>query len=84
MKNLKPMYGFQENVFDTLGEKVKELDVNERHDKKIKCYIHVLSNYYYNYLGALLIDEMALSSAVSFNKSTLKVDGLVDLGLLLL
>lgn len=32
-------------------------------------------------LGALLLDEMALSSAVSFNKSTLKVDGLVDLGL---
>jgi len=32
------------------------------------------------YLGALLLDEMALSSAISFNKSTLKVDGLVDLG----
>lgn len=33
MKNLKPLYGFQENVFNTLGEKVKKLDVNEQHDK---------------------------------------------------
>lgn len=33
IKNLKPAYGFQENVFDTLKEKVKQLDVNERHGK---------------------------------------------------
>lgn len=31
--NLKPAYGFQENVFEILEEKVKQLDVNERHGK---------------------------------------------------
>lgn len=33
IKNLKPAYGFQENVFEILEEKVKLLDVNERHGK---------------------------------------------------
>jgi len=31
-------------------------------------------------LGILLLDEMKLSESVSFNKKTLKVNGLVNLG----
>lgn len=34
----------------------------------------------YNIIGVLLIDEMQLSPGLAFNRSTLQVNGLVDLG----
>lgn len=43
MQNLKPSYGFQENVFDILEEKVKQLDVKERHGKN--NYFKFLNNF---------------------------------------
>lgn len=97
IKMLQPVYGFQQSTFEMLKEKRKCMIDSECHGNikqfsnliqynniqyNIIIVTYKINIFILNYLlGCLLLDEMSLSSSVTFNKSTLNIDGLVDLGL---
>ncbi|KAK3919204.1 DNA transposase [Frankliniella fusca] len=65
MDNLRPSYGFQENVFSLLKNKATFMQESERHVTITRC---------------IAIDEMAVESRTGFDKNTCQVHGLVTLG----
>lgn len=87
MKNMKPQYGFDPQVFSMLKKKSASMKSEEKRGNNIEinyklsykcCMLNIIFKNFYS--GVLVIDEMQISKSVSFDSDNLSILGFTDLG----